>query len=197
MEIILFIIAAYLVGSIPTSIVLAKLFSRDDVRKSGSGNIGATNAARIHGKKFGALTFLGDMLKGFLPVWAGKILIFDSPIFFAAIGLAAFLGHLFPVYLKFKGGKGVATAFGIFLCLAPLVILVELLIFVLVAFLWRYVSLASLAASATIPLLMLAFSCPPPIILLGVVMALLIFIKHTDNIKRLISGTENRFSSKK
>jgi glycerol-3-phosphate acyltransferase PlsY len=196
MEIILFTIAAYLVGSIPTSIVLAKLFSRDDIRKSGSGNIGATNASRIHGKKFGALTFLGDMLKGFLPVWSGT-LIFDSPLLFAAIGLAAFLGHLFPVYLKFKGGKGIATAFGIFLCLAPAVILIELLIFVLIAFLWRYVSLASLTASATIPLLMLAFSCEPPVILLGVVMAILIFIKHIDNIKRLISGTENRIGSKK
>jgi glycerol-3-phosphate acyltransferase PlsY len=99
--------------------------------------------------------------------------------------------------LKFKGGKGVATAFGIFLCLAPVVIFIELLIFVLVAFLWRYVSLASLAASATIPLLMFAFSCPSPVVLLGVVMAILIFIKHIDNIKRLISGTENRIGSKK
>jgi len=196
MEIILYIIAAYLVGSIPTSIVLTKLFSKDDIRKSGSGNIGATNATRILGKKFGALTFLGDLLKGFLPVWVGT-LIFDSPLFFALIGLAAFLGHIFPVYLKFKGGKGVATAFGIFLCLAPAVILIELLIFVLVAFLWRYVSLASLAASATIPLLMLAFSCETPIILLGVVVAILIFIKHTDNIKRLVSGAENRIDSKK
>jgi glycerol-3-phosphate acyltransferase PlsY len=136
------------------------------------------------------------MLKGFLPVWAGT-LIFGSPLLSAVFGLAAFLGHLFPVYLKFKGGKGVATAFGIFLCLAPVVILIDLLIFVLVAFLWRYVSLASLAASATIPLLMLAFSCSSPVVLLGVVMAILIFIKHIDNIKRLISGTENRFGSKK
>ncbi len=136
------------------------------------------------------------MLKGFLPVWAGT-LFFDSPLLIAAIGMAAFLGHLFPVYLKFKGGKGVATAFGIFLCLAPIVILIDLLIFVLVAFLWRYVSLASLTASATIPLLMLALSCEPPIILLGVFMAILIFIKHIDNIKRLISGTENRIGSKK
>jgi glycerol-3-phosphate acyltransferase PlsY len=111
--------------------------------------------------------------------------------------MAAFLGHLFPVYLKFKGGKGVATAFGIFFCLAPAVILIDLLIFVLVAFLWRYVSLASIAASATIPLLMLAFSCPSPIILLGVFMDTLIFIKHSDNIKRLISGTVNRFGTKK
>ena len=102
MEIILFIIAAYLVGSIPTSIVLAKVFSRDDIRKSGITNIPARDASSILGKKFGALTFLGDMLKGFLPVWAGT-LIFVSPLLFAAIWLAAFLGHLFPVYLKFKG----------------------------------------------------------------------------------------------
>jgi glycerol-3-phosphate acyltransferase PlsY len=196
MEIILFIIAAYLIGSIPTSIVLAKLFSRDDIRKSGSGNIGATNASRIHGKKFGALTFLGDLLKGFLPVWAGT-LIFDSPLFFTAIGLAAFLGHLFPVYLKFKGGKGVATAFGIFLYLAPLVILIELVIFVLVTFLWRYISLASLAASASLPLLLFAFSSPPPVILLSFVMGILIFIKHSTNIKRLIKGTESRIGRKK
>ncbi len=196
MEIILFTIASYLIGAIPSSIVLAKLFSQKDIREAGSGNIGATNAVRILGKKFGALTLLGDMLKGFLPIWAGT-LIFDSPFFLAVIGLAAFLGHLFPVYLKFKGGKGVATALGIFLCLAPTVILIELVIFALVTFLWRYVSLASLTASATIPLLMLAFSCDPPIILLGVVMAILIFIRHSDNIKRLISGTENRIGSKK
>ena len=196
MEILLFIIAAYLVGSIPTSIVLARLFLRDDIRKSGSGNIGATNAARILGKKFGALTFLGDLLKGFLPVCAGT-LIYNSPTLTATFGLAAFLGHIFPVYLNFKGGKGVATAFGIFLCLAPSVILVELLIFVLVAFLWRYVSLASLTASTTIPFLLLAFSYPPPVILLSIIMAILIFIKHRANIKRILKGTENKIGAAK
>jgi len=196
MEIILFTIAAYLVGSIPTAIVLAKLFSREDIRNSGSGNIGATNATRILGKKFGALTLLGDMLKGFLPVCAGT-LIFCAPELTALFGLAAFLGHLFPIYLKFKGGKGIATAFGIFLYLAPAIILIELVIFVLVAFLWRYISLASLTASATLPLLLLFVSCPPPVILLSVIMAILTFIKHPANIKRLFTGTENRIGSKK
>jgi len=194
MEILLFTIIAYLIGSIPTAIVLAKLFSREDIRQSGSGNIGTTNAVRILGKKFGAITFLGDMLKGFLPVWAGT-LIFNSPVLTALFGLAAFLGHLFPIYLKFKGGKGVATAFGIFLYLAPAVILIELVIFVLATFLWRYVSLASLIASGTIPFLLLVFAKPPPVILLSIIMGILIFIKHRDNIKRLFMGTENKIGA--
>lgn len=196
MEIILFITASYLVGAIPSSLVLAKLFSKKDIREAGSGNIGATNAVRILGKKFGALTFVGDMLKGFLPVYAGTV-IFNSPGLTALFGLAAFLGHLFPVYLKFKGGKGVATAFGIFLYLAPAVILIEFFVFVLIVFLWRYISLASITASAAMPFLLAVFSCPQPIFLLSIIMSFLIFLKHRDNIKRLLNGTENRLGSRK
>ena len=196
METLLFTIASYLIGAIPSSIVLAKLFSREDIRGSGSGNIGATNAVRLLGKKLGALTFLGDMLKGFLPVCAGTI-IFHSPVLTALFGMAAFLGHLFPVYLKFKGGKGVATAFGIFLYLAPAVMLIEVVVFVLIVFLWRYVSLASLIVSTAMPFLLAAFSCPQPTVLLSIIMSLLIFLKHSANIKRLLKGTENRLGSKK
>lgn len=191
MNIFLFTLAAYLLGAVPTSLVLAKILAKEDIRGAGSGNIGATNAVRIHGKKFGAMTFVGDMLKGFVPVWVGTLL-FREAQFVALFGLAAFLGHLFPVYLKFRGGKGVATAFGIFLYLAPAVLLIEVVVFVLIAFLWRYVSLASLAVAAVMPFLLAAYACPAPVIVLSIVMCALIFIKHSTNIKRLLNGTESR-----
>jgi len=195
MDILLFTLAAYLLGAVPASLVLARLFAKEDIRAAGSGNIGATNAVRIHGKKFGALTFLGDMLKGFVPVWAGT-LFFPDDRFAALFGLAAFLGHLFPVYLKFRGGKGVATAFGIFLYLAPAALVIEIAVFVLIAFLWRYVSLASLVAAAVMPFLLALLSCSGPVIGLSVVMCALIFIKHRANLKRLLNGTENRIGKK-
>ena len=113
------------------------------------------------------------------------------------MGLAAFLGHLFPVYLKFKGGKGVATALGVVLYLSPIVILVEIIIFVFVVGIWKYVSLSSLIAAASMPLLLLIIGSPKPVVLLSMAFALLIFTKHKANIQRLLSGTENKFGTKK
>ena len=190
------IIASYFIGAIPSGVVLAKAFSSKDIRQEGSGNIGATNVTRVLGKKLGALTLAGDLLKGFLPVFVGSYLVSSLSVV-CLMGLAAFLGHLFPVYLRFKGGKGVATALGVFLYFAPSVILVEIVIFVAVVGIWKYVSLGSLIAAAAMPLLLLLFAFPKPVVLLSMAFALLIFIKHKANIQRLLNGTENKFGTKK
>jgi glycerol-3-phosphate acyltransferase PlsY len=189
---LLLIIASYFIGAIPTGVVLAKAFSGKDIRQEGSGNIGATNVTRVLGKKLGALTLVGDLLKGFLPVWIGSYLVSSLNVV-CLMGCAAFLGHLFPVYLKFKGGKGVATALGVFLYLSPIVILIEIIIFVFVVGIWKYVSLGSLIAAASMPLLLLIIGPPKPVVLLSMAFALLIFTKHKANIQRLLSGTENKF----
>jgi glycerol-3-phosphate acyltransferase PlsY len=192
---LLLIVASYFIGAIPSGVVLARAFSGKDVRQEGSGNIGATNVTRVLGKKLGALTLAGDLLKGFLPVCIGSYLVSSLNVV-CLMGLAAFLGHLFPVYLRFKGGKGVATALGVFLYFAPLVILIEVVVFVAVVGIWKYVSLGSLIAAAAMPLLLLLFAFPKPVVLLSIAFALLIFTKHKANIKRLLSGTENKFGTK-
>ena len=193
---LLLIIASYFIGAIPTGVVLAKAFSGTDIRREGSGNIGATNVTRVLGKKLGALTLAGDLLKGFLPVCLGSYLVSSLNVV-CLMGLAAFLGHLFPVYLRFKGGKGVATALGVFLYFAPLVILIEVVVFAALVGIWKYVSLGSLIAAAVMPLLLLLFASPKPVVLLSIAFALLIFIKHKANIQRLLNGTENKFGTKK
>ena len=200
---ILFCIASYLLGAVPTGLVLAKLFSDTDIRKAGSGNIGTANVTRVLGKKLGAITFLGDMLKGFLPVFIGGQLfqpalpVATMRFAVCAFGFAAFLGHLFPVYLKFRGGKGVATAFGIFLCLEPIAAPIVLVIFMLIVSGWGYVSLGSLAATAAMPFVLagLAYFVHPvsaPALLLSIVIAFFIFLKHKSNIQRLLIGSENK-----
>jgi len=190
-SIVLFIVASYLAGSIPTGLILAKFFHKQDIRQAGSGNIGATNVTRVLGKKLGIITFAGDVLKGFLPVCVGAW-IFSSMWATAVFGFATFLGHLFPVYLGFRGGKGVATAFGVLLYVAPLILPIEIILFAAVVALWRCVSLGSLTAAASMPVVLLIFSFPSSTVLLSIAMAFLIFFKHTSNIKRLLNGTENR-----
>ena len=193
----LFALASYLLGSVSTGLVLARLFYATDIRDGGSGNIGATNVVRLLGRRLGALTLLGDGLKGFLPVYVGAQLFADAGgssdyIALSIFGLAAFLGHLFPVYIKFKGGKGVATAFGVFAFLAPAMLALVLVLFVIIVAISRYVSLGSLSAAALLPLLLNGYSYPLPVIGMGICMGLLIFIKHKDNIQRLLKGTENK-----
>jgi glycerol-3-phosphate acyltransferase PlsY len=192
---ILLIIASYFIGAIPTGVVFAKMFSGRDIRREGSGNIGATNVTRVLGKKLGILTLAGDLLKGFFPVWIGFNLFSSLPVA-CLMGLAAFLGHLFPIYLGFVGGKGVATALGVFLCLSPVAILIEMVIFATVVGIWKYVSLGSLSAAATLPPLLIIIGSPKPVVLLSIVCALLIWIKHSSNIQRLLNGTEHKFGAK-
>ena len=190
-EILAIITSAYLTGSFPTGLVLTKLFGRTDIRKSGSGNIGATNVYRVMGKKIGALTLLLDVLKGGVFVILARD-VTSSEIWTCAAGLAAFVGHIYPIYLGFRGGKGVATYIGVFLVLAPKALLSDLGVFLLVVYQSRYVSLASLAAAAIMPVLLLVLSYSQMTILLAVVMGVLIFVRHRDNIQRLKQGVENR-----
>lgn len=193
---IVFIIAAYLIGSIPTGIVISKLMGKGDPRKAGSGNIGATNVGRTSGKLAGILTLLGDVLKGGVPVFLA-FQFYPESLFISLVGLAAFLGHLFPVYLGFKGGKGVATGLGVMVVICPVATLLSAVVFAIVAYLKRYVSLASMIAAAMLPVFMSFFPRGRNYVGMGVVVAVLIIWKHKDNIKRLVAGTENRIGGSK
>jgi len=199
-------LAAYLLGSIPTGLVLARLFDGRDIRSAGSGNIGATNVARVLGKRLGMLTLVGDTLKGWLPVMLGARLL-DGRLSADAltlgvclIALSAFAGHLFSAYLRFAGGKGVATALGIFLYLEPIALGLAAALFITVVAVWRYVSLASLAAAAALPVLLLLLSLvqpvAAPVIVLSSVIGILICIRHRANIQRLLQGAEHRIGAR-
>ena len=190
---------AYILGSIPFGLILAKLFGRTDVRKGGSGNIGATNVARVVGPLAGILTLILDVAKGSAAVLLAARLSKDSATWMMIAALAALVGHCFPVWLKFKGGKGVATAAGMFLVLCPLAFLGSVILFVLVVAFWRYVSLGSISAAAAMPLLMYFFWAPrhaPPLVITfgSLAAALLIVCKHAGNIRRLAQGVEPKFS---
>ena len=185
------IIGAYLLGSIPTGLLLAKAFGVN-IRETGSGNIGATNVYRTLGRRVGIMTLIGDCLKGLIPVLIARQLQLPE-IWLAAAGLAAFLGHVYTIFLGFKGGKGVATALGVFLGISPYSVLAALLIFVLTLVKWRYVSLASITAAAAIPLLVALIEKKELLIAMSVVIAALVIYKHRENIRRLRSGTENAF----
>src|SRR2546425_5011054 len=194
--------AAYLLGSIPFGLLLAKLFGRGDVRKAGSGNIGATNVARVVGPLAGILTLVFDTAKGAAAVWLAGRVTNESPTWMMIAAFTVLLGHCFPAWVKFKGGKGVATALGVFLVLCPLAALSALLFFLLCVAYWRYVSLGSIAAAAAMPLLIYFLWAPrhaPPIIVdLGTLaIALLVIYKHDGNLQRLVEGTEPRFSFSK
>ena len=190
---------AYLLGSIPWGVVLTRCFSSVDVRRQGSGNIGATNVSRLAGSTLGLLTFAGDVLKGAVPVYVALIISWKGPLLNnylpAIVALAAFFGHLFPLFMKFKnGGKGVATCAGCFAVLAPWACLVALLAFILLLVLGRRVSLGSLTAAAVLPAAVWSNLHSVQIAVCALIMSVAIFIRHTDNIKRLISGTEPRFT---
>lgn len=200
-------VVAYLMGSIPFGYLLIRFVRKEDIREKGSGNIGATNVLRSGSKGLGALTFLLDAAKGYAAVVAGELILTlpgseYMPIRTAAAiaGVFAILGHVFPVWLGFKGGKGVATAWGLFLALMPLTALVTMGVFILVFALSRYVSLASLAATIALPLLGLFLDHGEhSLFFMGAIIfiAALIIVKHHENIRRLIAGTEYRFGKSK
>jgi acyl phosphate:glycerol-3-phosphate acyltransferase len=195
-------IVAYLLGSIPFGLLLTKLFGGGDVRQAGSGNIGATNVARVVGPLPGILTLLLDAAKGAAAVWLGARFSNDSATWMVIAALAALIGHCFPVWLKFRGGKGVATAAGVFLMLSPLALLGSVIVFVLVVAFWRYVSLGSISAAASMPLLIYLLWAPhhaPPLAVTfgALAAAVLIIYKHDANIQRLIAGEEPKFSFSK
>jgi glycerol-3-phosphate acyltransferase PlsY len=190
---------AYLLGSIPFGYLLVKIFRHQDIRATGSGNIGATNVARSGAKGLGIATLLLDLGKALVAVKIAQHLDPSNYDLAVAAAVAAILGHVFPIWLGFKGGKGVASALGVFIALTWPSALCIFLIFAIVFALTRYVSLASIIAAATFPLF--AFWFVPirtPIVIAGFLfIPLLIIVKHHQNIRRLLSGTESRFGSRK
>lgn len=190
---IILIIGAYLLGAIPTGLLLAKA-AGVDIRATGSGNIGATNVYRTLGRSVGIMTLVGDCLKGLLPVLiAQRLGMGEAGI--AAAGTAAFLGHVYTVFLGFKGGKGVATALGVFLGVSPAGVGIAVVIFIAVVAARRYVSLGSICAAGAIPFLVAGLDRRPFIIAMSVVIALLVIWKHKANISRLLAGTESKFKA--
>jgi glycerol-3-phosphate acyltransferase PlsY len=191
--------AAYLLGSIPFGLLLGKLFGAADVRKVGSGNIGATNVARVAGPLAGILTLLLDAAKGAFAVVLAARLSDQSSTWMMIAGLCALAGHCFPIWLGFHGGKGVATAAGVFLVLCPPAFLGAAILFALVVVYWRFVSLGSIAAAAAMPLLIYFLwaphHAPPYMVTFGsLAAAILIVYKHDANIQRLVQGDEPKFS---
>jgi glycerol-3-phosphate acyltransferase PlsY len=192
---------AFLLGSIPWGVVLTRLFTSADIRQQGSGNIGATNVSRVAGPTMGLLTFAGDILKGAVPVYLALKFAGQNQgvndFFLAIVGLSAFFGHLYPVFMKFKGGgKGVATSAGCFVVLAPLACLAALSAFIFFLLSSRRVSAGSLAAAAVLPIAGWYSTHSWEIAAGAAIMSVFIFIRHRDNIKRLLSGTEPTYKDK-
>lgn len=192
---------AYLLGSIPFGVLIAKALGGPDVRSTGSGNIGAANVARSAGALAGILTLLFDAGKGYLAVWIAARWVHGSASAHWMIGaaVAAVIGHIFPVWLRFKGGKGVATMLGSFIPICGFAVAVAALLWILVVGFWRYSSLGSMAAAAALPILVYLFyaprHAPPSTVTYGTVfVSLLVLIKHSNNVRRLVDGTENRLS---
>lgn len=199
------VIIAYLLGSINFAVIFANIFLKKDVRELGSGNAGTTNVMRTAGFLPGALTFICDALKGFAACFIGKMLFIHAfpdtiPWVYVAYmcGVACMLGHVFPIFFRFKGGKGVATSVGIFAVCCPIAIIIGLTVFALMTLITRIVSLSSLVATVTVISLSLVFYDSEANIiipaLLSITMGVTVFLKHKDNIKRLVKGEEKKIT---
>jgi len=189
---------AYLLGSIPFGYLIVRWQRGIDVRSTGSGSIGATNVMRNLGILGFVATFLLDAGKGILAVVLASKLTLDDPTIVAAAAFAAVLGHCYPVWLGFRGGKGVATGVGVFIAIAPWQVVLVLLIFAVVVAIWRYISLGSIMATAAFPVLVQLMKHPPRQVVWGAAGAALIIIgRHHANITRLLKGTENKVGQKK
>lgn len=182
------VVLAYLLGAIPFGYVIGKR-KGIDIRQYGSGNIGTSNVKRILGKKAAAMTLLGDGLKGLIPVVMARALHVDG-WWLVAVALAAIIGHNWPVYLKFKGGKGVTTTYGSFLGIAPVPALLTILIWVIVSKTTKKASIAALSSSVCAPILAFVFGGPLPVVAFALITMALIYLRHIENIKRLIAGKE-------
>lgn len=197
----MFIVTAYLLGSIPFGKLIAKRVAHINITQRGSGNIGATNVARELGITWGLVTLLLDMLKGFLPVFLYAHYILQAGIEFetclSAIGLAALLGHQFSIFMRFRGGKGVATAIGIYLVISPLACLMAIIVFILTVYKWDFVSLGSMLAAIVMPGLLALFGKSQPLVTTSIIVAALICFKHKGNIKRLVKGEERKWRGEK
>jgi len=187
--------AAYLLGSVPFGLVVARCRGGVDLRRVGSGNIGATNVLRAAGATAAVLTLLGDAGKGAVAMGLGRW-IGASPSLLAVLGVAVVLGHLFPLFAGFRGGKGVATALGVVLVAMPAVGGLLIVIWLLTAWYWRYSSLAALVAATALPELAWLLDGRPALVALGAALLLLILWRHRDNLRRLRAGTEGRIGEK-
>ena len=207
------VVLAYLIGSIPFSFLVVRMVAGRDIRHEGSGNVGATNVARTAGKVPGIMALLLDIAKGYAAVALARWLVaqpgwpfaagpapWESREFWLALaGLIAVLGHMFPAWLRFHGGKGVATAAGVFLALDPLVIGAAILVFAIVLIAFRYVSLASILTAASIPILFRFFASAAPTwrIVISIAISVAVISKHHSNIARLVQGTERKLGQKR
>ena len=202
---VLLILIAYVLGSIPNALWVGKTFKNIDVREHGSKNTGSTNAARVLGAKLGIFTLILDILKGALPTYLGIVLGANlltritgiDKLDIIVIGMAAILGHTFSLFLKFKGGKAVATTLGVFLVLVPYAILILLVVFFVIFGLTKYVSLASIVSAVALPITVYLTTRHIPLTVLGIIIGLLVIIRHKENIKRLINGTESKLTFSK
>lgn len=200
MKELILIILAYFIGSIPTAIIVSKAFFNIDIREYGSGNMGATNTFRVLGPKFGTIVMIGDMLKGILAVALYNLLPYyltnelDRTNLMIGLGLAAVIGHIYPIWAGFRGGKGVATLFGMVLAIQPIVAINCVGVFLLVLYLTRYVSLSSILAGVALPICVLWIYNEQEVFyrVFAVAVACLIVLTHQKNISRLIKGNEGR-----
>ncbi len=192
---LLLFLMSYLLGAIPTAFIVGKMAKGIDIRQHGSGNIGTTNAFRVLGIKPALMVLVVDIIKGFLGVKLGFLLIGTE---WAAIfgGISAVAGHNWPIYLRFKGGKGVATACGVIIALAPKVILLLILIWVVIIWITKYVSLASVIAAFSAPIAFLLFKQPVPYVIFSFIVAAFVIYRHRTNIQRLLKGQEAKVTDK-
>jgi glycerol-3-phosphate acyltransferase PlsY len=191
---------AYVLGSVPFGKIVAEKVGHIDIRKRGSGNIGATNVARELGVQWGFVTFLLDLLKGFIPVIAFAQYGHENGLAYEAgvsgVGLCALLGHLFSMFQGFRGGKGVSTALGVYLGITPLVCIPAILLFIVVVHRWDFISLGAIISAGTMPLFLWICGQTWPVIAMSIIMASLICLQHRENIQRLIRGEENRWKKR-
>ncbi|WP_337043743.1 glycerol-3-phosphate 1-O-acyltransferase PlsY [Emticicia sp. 17c] len=200
------VIFAYLLGSIPTAVWYGKIFHGVDVRQHGSGNAGATNSLRTFGRKAGIIVLIIDFLKGFLAVLSARFFFSDTTLdkyLFLMMGIAAVIGHLYPVFAQFRGGKGVATALGVIAASFPMTVILCLVVFLIIVFITKYVSLGSMISALAFPI-QIAFNVwginpdhDPYYLAFGSFLCLILVFTHRHNIQRLMKGTENKIGAKK
>lgn len=203
--IILPILLAYLIGSIPTAVWVGRVFYKVDVRKEGSGNAGATNTIRVLGLRAGIPVIIVDVFKGWLAIYLGALFVYSGfgteqfIAFQVALGVASVLGHIFPIYVGFKGGKGVATLFGVGLALFPYSVLTVLGVFLAVFIITKMVSVSSILASVSFPIIVIFLFTIPylPLIILAIAVGIFVPVMHHNNIKRILRGEESKFSFNK
>ena len=193
---ILFALCGYLLGSIPFGHIIGKKVAAVDVMDLGSGNIGATNVARELGITYGALTLALDICKGFLPLCVFRLIFPEQNLCLAALAICPLLGHQYSIFLRFHGGKGVATAFGVLLALSPFSACLLLMLFLLIVAVTDYISLGSIISASAMPVFLILFKKPLPWCGAAVVIAFLIWLRHRDNLGRLIRGEERKWRNR-